>query len=96
MIASGSEARALLASPATADLAPVARDRMINTAKAALPDLLGGPIADFVQKRAAELVEDHARLRAARENHPSSCVLISLYPFAWQGGIIAHSSLGRH
>lgn len=65
VIASGSEARALLASPATADLAPVARDRMINTAKAALPDLLGGPIADFVQKRAAELVEDHARLRAA-------------------------------
>ncbi|MWD28979.1 helicase [Aquicoccus sp. SCR17] len=65
VIASGSEARALLASPATADLAPVARDRMINTAKAALPDLLGGPIADFVKKRAAELVEDHARLRAA-------------------------------
>lgn len=65
VIASGSEARALLASPATADLAPVARDRIINTAKAALPDLLGGPIADFVQKRAAGLVEDHARLRAA-------------------------------
>ncbi|GHE05252.1 ATP-dependent helicase HepA [Allgaiera indica] len=65
VIASGSEARALLASPATADLAPVARDRMINAAKVALPDLLGGPIADFVQKRAAELVEDHARLRAA-------------------------------
>ncbi|MCH2457440.1 MAG: SWF/SNF helicase family protein [Henriciella sp.] len=65
VIASGSEARALLASPATADLAPVARDRMINTAKAALPDLLGGPIADFVQGRAAELDEDHARLRAA-------------------------------
>lgn len=65
IIASGSEARALLASPATADLAPVARDRMINTAKAALPDLLGGPIADFVQKRTAKLVDDHARLRAA-------------------------------
>ena len=65
VIASGSEARALLASPATADLAPVARDRMINAAKAALPDLLVGPIADFVRKRAAELVEDHARLRAA-------------------------------
>jgi hypothetical protein len=65
VIASGSEARALLASPATADLAPVARDRMINSAKAALPDLLSGPIADFVHKRAAELVEDHARLRAA-------------------------------
>lgn len=65
VIASGSEARVLLASPATADLAPVARDRMINSARAALPDLLGGPIAEFVQKRAAELVEDHARLRAA-------------------------------
>lgn len=65
VIASGSEARALLASPATADLAPVARDRIINMAKAALPELLGGLIADFVQKRAAELVEDHARLRAA-------------------------------
>lgn len=65
VIASGSEARALLASPATADLAPVARDRMINTAKAVLPELLNGPIAAFVQKRAAELVEDHARLRAA-------------------------------
>lgn len=65
VIASGSEARALLASPATADLAPVARDRMINTAKAALPDMLSGPIAEFVRKRAAELVEDHARLRSA-------------------------------
>ncbi|WP_319412682.1 DEAD/DEAH box helicase [uncultured Cohaesibacter sp.] len=65
VIASGNEARVLLASPATADLAPVARDRMINAAKAALPDLFDGPISDFVQKRAAELVEDHARLRAA-------------------------------
>lgn len=65
VIASGSKARELLASPATADLAPVARDRMINAARAALPDLLSGSIADFVRKRAAELVEDHARLRAA-------------------------------
>ncbi|MDF0660822.1 MULTISPECIES: DEAD/DEAH box helicase [unclassified Rhizobium] len=65
VFASGSEARELLASPATADLAPVARDRMINGARAALPDLLAGPIAEFVRKRATELVEDHARLRAA-------------------------------
>ncbi|WP_374638161.1 DEAD/DEAH box helicase [Agrobacterium salinitolerans] len=65
VIASGSKVRELLASPATADLAPVARDRMINAARAALPDLLAGPIAEFVRKRAAELVEDHARLRAA-------------------------------
>jgi superfamily II DNA or RNA helicase len=62
---SGSKARALLASPATADLAPVARDRMIHAARTALPELLTGPIAEFVRKRAAELVEDHARLRAA-------------------------------
>ncbi|NRP17891.1 RNA polymerase-associated protein RapA [Ensifer adhaerens] len=65
VFASGSKARELLASPATADLAPVARDRMINAARMALPDLLAGPIAEFVGKRAAELVEDHARLRAA-------------------------------
>lgn len=65
VIASGSAARELLASPATADLATVARDRMIDTARAALPELLEGPIAEFVRKRAAVLVEDHARLRAA-------------------------------
>lgn len=65
VIASGSKARELLASHATADLAPVARDRMINAAQAALPDLLAGPIAEYVRKRATELVEDHARLRAA-------------------------------
>ncbi|OLP45722.1 DEAD/DEAH box helicase [Rhizobium oryziradicis] len=65
VITFGSKARKLLASPATADLAPVARDRMINAARVALPDLLSGPIAEFVRKRAAELVEDHARLRAA-------------------------------
>ncbi len=65
VFASGSKARELLASPATADLSPVARDRMINAARMALPDLLAGPIAEFVGKRAAELVEDHARLRAA-------------------------------
>jgi len=65
VIASGGDARALLASPATADLAPVACDRMINTAKAALPDLMNGPITDFIRQRAAELVDDHARLRVA-------------------------------
>lgn len=65
VIASGNEARKLLASPATADLAPVARDRMINAASAALPELLGGSIAKFVRQRAVELEEDHARLRAA-------------------------------
>jgi len=65
VIASGSKARELLASAATADLAPVARDRIVNAARAVVPDLLAGPIAEFVRKRAAELADDHARLRAA-------------------------------
>jgi hypothetical protein len=56
---------AILNTAATADLATIAQDRMINAAKAELPDLLAGPLADFVKQRAAELVEDHARLRAA-------------------------------
>lgn len=65
VVATGEEVRNMLSTPATADLAAIARDRMINAAKADLPDLLAGPLADFVKKRAAELVEDHARLRAA-------------------------------
>ena len=65
IVASGEDAREMLSTPATADLAPIARDRMINAAKSELPELLEGPLADFVNERAAELVEDHARLRAA-------------------------------
>lgn len=65
VVATGEDVRNLLSTPATADLAAIARDRMINAAKADLPDLLAGPLADFVKQRAAELVEDHARLRAA-------------------------------
>ncbi|PLX35380.1 MAG: helicase [Hyphomicrobiales bacterium] len=65
LVAAGEDVRVMLNTPATADLAPVAKDRMINTARADLPDLLAGPVADFVKKRAAELVEDHARLRVA-------------------------------
>lgn len=65
VVATGEDVRNMLSTPATADLASIARDRMINSAKADLPDLLDGPLADFVKQRAAELVEDHARLRAA-------------------------------
>lgn len=65
MIASGNEARELLATAATADLAPVARDRMITAARSALPELLSGPIAEFVRQRAVELEDDHVRLRVA-------------------------------
>ncbi|MGV0762893.1 DEAD/DEAH box helicase [Tistrella mobilis] len=65
IVATGEDVRDMLNSPATADLATIARDRMINAAKAELPDLLAGPLAAFVKQRAAELVEDHARLRTA-------------------------------
>ena len=65
IVATGEGVREMLSTPATADLATIARDRMINAAKAELPDLLAGPLEDFVKQRAAQLVEDHARLRAA-------------------------------
>jgi superfamily II DNA or RNA helicase len=63
--ASGDTAREMLNTPATADLAQIARDRLVNNAKSDLPTLIEGPLAAFVKKRAEELVEDHARLRAA-------------------------------
>ena len=65
MMAVGESARKLLNASATADLATVARDRFIEQAKADLPSLLEGPIAEFVRSRAQELMADHARLRAA-------------------------------
>lgn len=65
VIASGEAARALLNTPAASDLALSARDRFIGKAKDDLPSLLDGPLADFVKTRAEELMQDHARLRAA-------------------------------
>ena len=58
-------ARALLDTPATADLATAARERFTQRARDDLPDLIAGPIAAFVRTRADELADDHARLRAA-------------------------------
>ncbi|WP_279483687.1 DEAD/DEAH box helicase [Aureimonas sp. SK2] len=65
IVAVGEDARELLNAPATADLAPVARDRFVAKAKEELPGLLEGSIAEFVQSRAEELMQDHARLRVA-------------------------------
>ena len=65
IFASGEAARALLNTPAAADLAALARDRFIAKAKEDLPSLLDGPLAQYVQSRAEELMQDHARLRAA-------------------------------
>lgn len=65
IVAVGEAARELLNTPADADLAPSARDRFIAKAKEDLPGLLDGPLAEFVRSRAEELMQDHARLRAA-------------------------------
>ena len=65
IVAVSETARKLLNAPATADLAPIARDRFIARAREGLPGLLEGPIADFARSRAQELMGDHARLRAA-------------------------------
>lgn len=65
IVAAGEAARELLNTPADADLAPSARDRFIAKAKEDLPSLLDGPLAEFVRTRAEELIQDHARLRAA-------------------------------
>ena len=65
IVADGEAARELINTPAAADLAPVARDRFISKAKDDLPNLLDGPLAEFVKTRAEQLMRDHARLRAA-------------------------------
>lgn len=65
VIASGEAARVLLNAPAAADLAPSARDRFVIKAREDFPGLLEGPLAEFVRSRADELMQDHARLRAA-------------------------------
>lgn len=65
IVASGNAVREWLGTPATADLADIARKRLSDAAKAYLPMMLAGPLADFIKQRADELAEDHARLRAA-------------------------------
>ena len=65
IVAIEDEARKLLHAEATSNLASSAQERFIEKAKADLPALLAGPLATFVRQRANELVQDHARLRAA-------------------------------
>jgi hypothetical protein len=65
IVAAGEEARSLLNTPAAANLAPPARDRSVAKAKEDLRGLIEGPITGFVRSRAEDLMQDHARLRAA-------------------------------
>jgi hypothetical protein len=64
-ILTGEAARALLEHSAAADLAPVARQRLITKAVEQIGALLGGPIAAYAGERTKALSEDHARVRAA-------------------------------
>jgi hypothetical protein len=65
VVLTGEAARALFDQPATADLAQVARQRLIAKAIEQVPALLDGPIAAYARDRAKALSEDHARVRAA-------------------------------
>ncbi|MCE7028104.1 DEAD/DEAH box helicase [Jiella avicenniae] len=65
IVATGLEARALLAAEATRDLADIARERMVERAATELPALMEGVIAAHVRDRAAALAEDHGRVRQA-------------------------------
>lgn len=65
IIASGKDARALLAAPANHDLAPSARERFIRQAQDEMPKTIRGAIQDYAQQGAQALAADHARLRAA-------------------------------
>ena len=65
IIEKGEDARRLLDTPATSDLAQSARERFIGKARDDLPTLLEGSLSGFVRQRAEDLMQDHARLRAA-------------------------------
>jgi hypothetical protein len=64
-VLTGEAARALLDHPAAADLAQVARQRLISKAIEQIPAVLEGPIAAYARERAKALSDDHARVRVA-------------------------------
>jgi hypothetical protein len=61
----GEAARALLEHPASGDLAPIARDRLLTQARDRVRTALQTTIADYARERARELADDHARVRSA-------------------------------
>jgi hypothetical protein len=64
---SGEEAFRLLESPASGNLAPIARDRFLAQAREQVQSALtdDGPIAAYSRERAAALLQDHDRVRSA-------------------------------
>ncbi len=69
-VATGEEALTLLEHVAEADLAKVARDRVIAKATEAIDMAQNGAIAAFARERAKALADDHARVRAAGAGVP--------------------------
>ena len=69
-IATGGTAQALLDHPATGDLAAIARQRILAQARDRAALILDDAIADYARRRAAELEQDHARVRAAGAGVP--------------------------
>ena len=65
IVLAGEAARALLDQSATADLAQVARQRLIGKAIEQMPALLDSSIAAYARERAKTLSDDHARVRVA-------------------------------
>jgi superfamily II DNA or RNA helicase len=59
------DVRALLEQAATGDLAPVARQRLLQAAIERIGTALEGSIAAYARERASALADDHARMRAA-------------------------------
>jgi superfamily II DNA or RNA helicase len=72
--ATGLDAWALLETNASGNLTDSARDRMIEHARARVTSLLDGPISEFARSRAAQLADDHSRVRAAGINVPKVSV----------------------
>jgi hypothetical protein len=64
---SGEEAFKLLESPASGNLAPIARDRFLSQGREQVQSALAddGPIAVYSRERATALLQDHDRVRSA-------------------------------
>jgi hypothetical protein len=78
--ATGESARILLEAEASADLAEIARNRLIAQARQRIEGTLSISIASHAAERAQSLSEDHARVRAAGVNVPRVSVEAVLPP----------------
>jgi hypothetical protein len=64
-VLTGEAARALLEAPASGDLAPGARQRLLTQSIERITTALGGSIAAYARECSQLLAENHSRVRAA-------------------------------